>query len=195
MKSCLISTRCGVGRADSSQTLQARRSPDHERSSAGPRRASPAPSACYGCANASACISRSAAPNHLSACRGEAASSSRRDARGTRTGSWQVLSYRCVGRCPRRRRTPPPHIAACVSRQRLGERVALLSTERIRRRARTDAGAAGVRRIAPPRRPPRASRWTRKCPSRCGRTRSLSTCLSALVTDRAMEAWYDRSIA
>jgi hypothetical protein len=45
-------------------------------------------------------VSRSAALNHLSACRDEAASSSRRDARGAHTRCRQVLSYRCVGDVP-----------------------------------------------------------------------------------------------
>jgi hypothetical protein len=52
------------------------------------------------CANVSASISRSAALKHLSACRGGATSSSRRDARGTRTGCRQVISYRFVGDVP-----------------------------------------------------------------------------------------------
>ena len=62
----------------------AARPPDRERSSVGTRRGD------------CACISRSARLNHPSACSGEAASSSRHDARGTRTGSRQgsIVSVR-----------------------------------------------------------------------------------------------------
>jgi hypothetical protein len=52
--------------------------PNPHRLHEGSEEAPSAPSSCYGCANVTACISRSAALNHLSACGGEAANSSRR---------------------------------------------------------------------------------------------------------------------
>jgi hypothetical protein len=65
------------------------------------------PSTCYACANVSVCVSRSAALNHLSACRDKAASSSRRDAprRAHKMQAGSIVSVRW--RCPRQRRTLP----------------------------------------------------------------------------------------
>jgi hypothetical protein len=86
------------------QTLRPQRPPDPQRSSAGPRRAPSAPSSCYGCANVSACISRASALNHLSACRGEAASSSRRASQrhAHRISAVVSVCWRCPGGVERR---------------------------------------------------------------------------------------------
>jgi len=98
---CQLLTLCRVARygPDANKGAQALRPQRPHYGSVGAAGLS-IPSTCYACAKFSVCVSRSAALNHLSAHRDEAASSSRRDARGTHTRCRQVLSYRCVGDVP-----------------------------------------------------------------------------------------------